>query len=144
MSVRNKPRRRRRKVRKGMSKKDDLMDDVEKITAATATITISGHESQGSVEEDIKVLNKAMEKIVQDIRFLQTLTAEVQSLKQENQWLRNRIDELSHAVGADQNLHEWQVDAAEDEDVIETPLSNKELMRKMNEYADRRIQHGMH
>lgn len=132
------------------SKRGELMDDLEKVTnfpAATPksqTSIPSGNESQGSVEQDVKVLNKAMEKLVMDIKELKSAVAEITTLKQENQRLHNRIDELAHAVGADQHLHEWQVDAAEDGDVIETPISNGELMRRMNDYTDRRAQYGMH
>jgi hypothetical protein len=142
---RNKRKLRKKKIDK-TSKREELMDDVEKITGFTNTNrqnipTPPGNESQGSVEQDIKILNKAMEKIVLDITELKTSYT---LLKQENQWLSNKLDELSHSVGADQNLHEWQVDAAGDGDVIEAPISNGELMRKLNDYADRRVQYNMH
>lgn len=144
-STRKKGKRKTRRVKKmATSKRGELMDDLEKVTnfpSASNKSQPAGNESQGSVEEDIKVINKAMEKLVMDIGSLKN---EVTALKQENQRLNNRIDELSHSVGADQHLHEWQVDAAEDEDVIEAPITNNELMRRMNDYADRRAQFGMH
>lgn len=144
--VKKKKSRHRRTKKMVNSKRDELMDDLEKVTnfptnKSDTLPTQGGNESQGSVEQDIKVLNKAMEKIVMDVKELK---AEIVTLKQENQRLQNRIDELAHSVGADQHLHEWQVDAAEDGDVIEAPITNNELMRRMNDYADRRVQYGLH
>lgn len=144
--VKKKKSRHRRTKKMVNSKRDELMDDLEKVTnfPTNKSDTLpaqGGNESQGSVEQDIKVLNKAMEKIVMDVKELK---AEIVTLKQENQRLQNRIDELAHSVGADQHLHEWQVDAAEDGDVIEAPITNNELMRRMNDYADRRVQYGLH
>lgn len=144
---RRKVRTRRTKKMDKTSKRGELMDDLEKVTNFSTTEAKPlpvGNESQGSVEQDVKVLNKALEKLVMDIKELKLAVAEMMVLKQENQRLHNRIDELAHSVGADQHLHEWQVDAAEDEDVMEVPITNGELMRRMNDYADRRTQYGLH
>lgn len=138
-----KPKKRRIKKRiKKITKKQEFMNDIEKVMNVEPinSVNLTNNESQGSIEEDIKILNKAMEKLVVDVREMKT---EIITLKHENQRLYNRVEELTHSVGADQNLHDWQVGTAEDKDVIETPITNNELIQKMNDYAGRRVQYGM-
>jgi len=125
----------------------DILNEFESITEISKpNQTPTGNSSQGSNTKDIRVITKAMEKLVMDIQQLKaenaTIRKELQDFKTIHVLLQDRMDELSHSVGADQNLHEWQVDASQ-ESAIETGLSNKELIGKLTEYENRRRQFGM-
>jgi hypothetical protein len=140
-----------------------LLDDFERVTELRGrttsarnlpetNTTVSSNDkpvdiTTSKLAGDIQVITKAMEKLVGDIIFLKKentwLRQQITILQQDQQLIKDQMDDVKHSVGADQNLHEWQVDAA-GEDAMEGPLSNTELMRKLDDMEQRRRNAGMH
>lgn len=139
-----------------------LLDDFERVTelrgrpTSTRNVTeantnaTSGEKvdiTTSKMAGDIQVITKAMEKLVGDIIFLKKentlLKQQITVLQQEQQQMKDQLADIKHSVGADQNLHDWQVDAA-GEDAMEGPISNTELMRKLDDMEQRRRNAGMH
>jgi hypothetical protein len=122
-----------------------IIDELDTITSNT-TGTNVGNSTQGTAEKDIKVITKTMERMVTDIMQLKkenvAIKKEMVAIKAVNQILQDRVEDLAHSVGAGDNLHEWQVDAAQ-EDAMETAMSNTEIMNKLSDYEQRRIQYGL-
>lgn len=126
-----------------------LLDDFERVTELRGRTTSipSNDVATSKMAGDIQVITKAMEKLVGDIISLKkenaVLKQQVAVLQQEQQLVKDQLADIKHSVGADQNLHEWQVDAA-GEDAMEGPLSNTELLHKLNDMEQRRRNAGMH
>lgn len=132
-----------------------LLDDFERVTELRSRTTStknlpetnSGDITTSKLAGDIQVITKAMEKLVGDIIYLKkeniTLKQQIALMQQEHQQMKDQLADVKHSVGADQNLHDWQVDAA-GEDAMEGPLSNTELMRKLDDMEQRRRNAGMH
>jgi predicted RNase H-like nuclease (RuvC/YqgF family) len=122
----------------------NLLNEFDAVTSDTGK-KVGEKPSQGSVEQDVRVLNKVMEKLVTDIQVLKAdnawLKKEIARLQNEQQLLADRVLDVSHSVGADQQLHEWQVDAA-GEDALETPMSQREMFEKLNERDAKMRQYG--
>jgi len=127
------------------SSRRSILDEFETVTS-TEILAPTGNTSQGSASKDIKVITKAMEKLVMDIKQLKldntSIKAELTAATNNNQLLKDRMEELEHSVSADQKLHEWQVDASQ-ESGIETSMSKKEIHKRLEDYAARRRQFGM-
>jgi len=136
-----------------------LLDDFERVTELrgrttsgkslpeTNTNATSNDITTSKMAGDIQVITKAMEKLVGDIIFLKKentiLKQQITLMQQEHQQMKDQLADVKHSVGADQNLHDWQVDAA-GEDAMEGPLSNTELLHKLNDMEQRRRNAGMH
>lgn len=123
-----------------------LLDDFERVTELRGRTT-STDISTSKMAGDIQVITKAMEKLVGDIIFLKKentiLKQQIAVMQQEHQQMKDQLADVKHSVGADQNLHDWQVDAA-GEDAMEGPISNTELIRKLDDMEQRRRNAGMH
>lgn len=140
-----------------MTSRKDILHEFESVTDPTRSYPASGavvNVTNSNVDDntkntnDIRIITKAMEKLVTDIKQLKEdnviLKREIATLKTQHQAISDRLSDVSHSVGADQQLHDWQKEDANDQDVFETPISNSELMRKMNDYDERRRRAGMH
>jgi len=127
------------------SSRKSILDEFESVTS-TEILTPTGNSTQGSASKDIKIITKAMEKLVMDIQQLKldntAIKAELAISTNNNQLLKDRMEELEHSVSADQKLHEWQVDASQ-ESGIESSMTKKEIEKKLEDYAVRRRQFGM-
>jgi predicted RNase H-like nuclease (RuvC/YqgF family) len=131
-----------------------LLDDFERVTELRGRTTSTRNLPETNTDiatsktaGDIQVITKAMEKLVGDIIFLKKeniiLKQQIAVMQQEHQQMKDQLADIKHSVGADQNLHDWQVDAA-GEDAMEGPISNTELIRKLDDMEQRRRNAGMH
>jgi len=138
-----------------MTSRKDILNEFESVTDPTRSYSaVAPASNSNNIEDrdskntnDIRIITKAMEKLVMDIKQLKEdnayLKRELIALKAQHQATADRLADVSHSVAADQQLHDWQKEDANDEDVFETPISNSELMRKMNDYDERRRRAGM-
>lgn len=112
----------------------DVLDEMDRMTKTEV--------STSALEEKVKIITSAMEKMVLDIRKVKDenkkLRTEVNSLKQQVSSLLMDFESVQHTVGADVESRQWMLETAP-EDAHDVPLTGQELAQR---YADYERQHN--
>lgn len=112
----------------------DMLDEMDKMTKTEV--------STSALEEKVKIITSAMEKMVLDIRRVKDdnkkLRTEVNELKQKFTNLMMDFESVQHSVVADDESRQWMLETAP-EDAHDVPLTGQELAQR---YADYERQHN--
>lgn len=119
------------------SKNVDMLDEMDKMTRTEV--------STSALEEKVKIITNAMEKMVLDIKKLKD---ENKKLKTEMSALTQRVTSLSmdfetvqHSVVADDESRQWMLDAAPEE-ANDVPLTGQELAKRLAVYKQQHQEYG--
>ena len=119
------------------SKKMDMIDEMDKMTKTEV--------STSALEEKVKIITNAMEKMVTDIKKLKEenkkLKSDVTTLKQQMASLTMDFESMQHTVGADVESRQWMLDAAP-EDAHDVPLTGQELAKRIAQYENQHREYG--
>lgn len=114
-----------------------MIDEMDKMTRTEV--------STSALEEKVKIITNAMEKMVLDIRKVKDenkkLRTEVNALKQRVSGMLMDFESIQHTVGADVESRQWMLDTAP-EDAHDVPLTGQELAQRYTEYERQHNQYG--
>lgn len=101
--------------------------------------------STSALEEKVKIITNAMEKMVVDIKKVKDenkkLRQELTDVKRQVASLTMDFESVQHDVGADMDARQWMLDAAP-EDAHDVPLTGQELAQRLSEYERQHDQYG--
>jgi FtsZ-binding cell division protein ZapB len=101
--------------------------------------------STSALEEKVKIITSAMEKMVIDIKKLKEenkkLKTDMAAMKQQMASLTMDFESVQHDVGADMDARQWMLDTAP-EDATDVPLTGQELAQRISEYENQHREFG--
>jgi len=123
-----------------------LLDELDAATTMERTISRAS-DNNAELDEKIHILTKAMERLVKDVQQLKQnnaqLKAEIDELKEAHTAIGDQMGNMEFSTGADQDVREWMKEEA-NEDAFEIGISKSEMVKKMNDMAERRARFNMH
>jgi FtsZ-binding cell division protein ZapB len=115
----------------------DMIDEMDKMAKTEV--------STSALEEKVKIITNAMEKMVLDIKKLKEenkkLKTDMIAMKQQVAGIAMDFESVQHDVGADMDARAWMLETAP-EDATDVPLTGQELARKIGEYEQQHRDFG--